>query len=713
MIFEKNSVGVNAEELSAGGSDALSVLKSADTLEVLAPAGGPETVIAAVRAGADAVYFGAPGFNARRNAENFGRAEMKEAIEFCRIRGVKTYLTLNTLIADGEMTAALEEARYAYNCGIDAVIVQDLGLARLLREHLPRLPLHASTQISVHSSEALPILKNLGFCRVVPAREMDKEALKVFCKKAKELDIEVEVFVHGALCMCLSGQCYLSAMLGGRSGNRGLCAQPCRLEFSVPGGTGNDLSLKDMSILEHIEELRKMGVTSLKIEGRMKRPEYVAAAVSVARATVDKTPVSADAKRLLSGIFSRSGHTDGYFTGDTSDMFGVRTSSDEKMSAELIKTAHELYRRDYQRVPIKIDFLLKQNEPVKITVADSDGNCATVLGDTPLIAEKRAVTVEQVRESFIKLGGTCYYLDDLKADIDDGLFISAGVLNSLRREAVLLLDEQRKRSLDRDFYEEITVEPKQKKEVKGTKTVAVFKSVDQIPQNVSLVDAVVLPVETDFSKPNLPKDVILIADIPRGIMHSQERIKNALVLAKQNGVKAAVAGNVAGITLAQSVGLPVIAGIGMNVFNSYSADSLKELGAAATVLSFELTADGIKNLQSDIPKGAVTYGRLPLMIFKNCPGKNGGGCKTCKGKAKLTDRKNKEFPVMCRGEFSEMYNSVPLWNFDRLSEMKVDFQLLLFTDEDSKRSEEVINAALSKKAPDCEYTRGLYYRGVQ
>lgn len=712
MTLKSNSVGSNAEFGSVSGSDALSVFKRGNNLEVLSPAGGPETVVAAVRSGADAVYFGAPSFNARRNAKNFTHEEMTEAIRFCKQRGVKTYLTINTLISDREMADALEEARIAYKSGIDAVIVQDLGFARLLKQNLPYLPLHASTQMSVHSAEALPILKKLGFCRVVPAREMDKKALTLFCAKARELGIEVEVFVHGALCMCLSGQCYLSALLGGRSGNRGLCAQPCRLNFGVKGGTGHDLSLKDMSFLSHVDELYEMGVCSLKIEGRMKRPEYVAAATAVARATVDKKAGGEDIKNLLSGIFSRSGHTDGYFTANYSDMFGIRTSGDEKMSAELINTAHELYRRDRQSVAVDMELILKGNTPAKLTLKDCDGHKAAVLGDVPQKAQTREVTVSDAKEKLSKLGGTCYYLDSFKADIENGLFIGGGALNALRREAVEILDEQRGR-IDRE-----DVSPKKpfinltRREPKNLDTVVFFKTAEQVPEEISSVSAVVLPVETDFSKVNVPEGVVLLADIPRGVMHLWTEYKQHLKNAKSNGVKAAVVGNLAGITVANEVGIPVVAGFGMNVFNSYSLAVLEEMGVSAAVASFELTADGIRELKTRLPLGVISYGRLPLMIFKNCPGKNGLGCKNCGGKTILTDRKQIEFPAQCRGEFSEMFNSKVLWNFDRSRDFGADFELIYFTDETKERCAEVIKAATEKRSPDCDYTRGLYYRGV-
>ncbi len=694
-------------------SDALSVFGSDKKIEVLSPAGGPDSIEAAVRSGADAVYFGAGNFNARRNAKNFSVQDLKTATEYARIRGVKVYLTLNTLVGDGERKSALDLAYNAAMSGVNALIVQDLGIARLLKTSLPEMPLHASTQMSVHSYHALEQLKNLGFCRVVPAREMDKESLAVFIKEANKLGIEVEVFVHGALCMCLSGQCYLSALLGGRSGNRGLCAQPCRLPFSAENGLGHDLSLKDMSLINHIETLKNMGVASLKIEGRMKRPEYVAAATAMCRAAVDGAPASQNLENLLSGIFSRNGHTDGYFTDSLGkQMFGTRTETDEKISAGLIKSAHELYRRERQSVAVTGEFTLKENQPATLYIKDFDGNGVTAMGQVPETAKTKGVSQDSVTEKLSKLGGTPYYLKNLNCNIDEGLFISGGNLNTLKEGALQLLTEKRAKNLKSAEYNEPLFTDKRNQSGE-CKMVAQFRSVSQIPDDLSGIDAVILPVECDFSKVNLPKCIKLLADLPRGILHNGERYEKHLKNAKEYGVLAAVAGNLAGITMTKNVGLPFVAGFGMNVFNSDSVETLKNLGASACVLSFELNIADAVNLGGDIPRGVFSYGKLPLMCFRNCPIKNGGGSMSCGGKGSLTDRKGISFPVSCRGEFSEMFNSVPLWMFDRKKDIEgIDFNVLYFTDEDKERCQEIIAAKNCEKAPDTDYTRGLYYRGV-
>lgn len=684
--------------------------------EVLAPAGSPESFEAAVRAGADAVYFGAGDFNARRNAKNFTEEDVRRCAAFARVRGVKTYLTLNTLTADRELSAALHTAQMAAFAGIDALIVQDLGLIKLLRTHLPFMPIHASTQMSVHSPEALAPLKEMGFERVVVAREMDKAALSAFCAEAKRLGIEVEVFVHGALCMCLSGQCYLSSVLGGRSGNRGLCAQPCRLPFNVNGGTGHDLSLKDMSLISHIGELAEMGVTSFKIEGRMKRPEYVAAAVAAVRAAADGRPIPPDVSELLSGLFSRSGHTDGYYNdklGET--MFGVRTEADERMSAKTVNSAHELYRREYQRVTLTAEIKIKQGCPVELTVSDGEGHTATAAGDIPQTAQNREVDAEFVISKLSKCGGTPYIFDNIICDIQKGLSVSAAVLSQMRRDAFSQLSEQRA-AYDGKKAEGCTVDdfiPPHRTILKTVpKTVVSFKSAEQIPSNLQGVSAVILPCECDFSKVHLP-DITLLADIPRGVLHNGRKVAEDLKKAKANGVKAAVCGNIAAFEFAEQAGLSAVAGFGMNIYNSYSAMSAADMGAKAAVLSFEMSLSDAVGTASFVPKGIISYGRLPLMLFRNCPGRNGKGCSRCGGRCELSDRKGISFPVMCRGEFSEMFNSCPVWMLDRSDELcGLDFHVIMFTDETRDRCAEVLRSAAEKAAPDVGFTRGLYYREV-
>lgn len=678
--------------------------------EVLSPVGNGEMLTAACRAGADAVYLGAKEFSARRNAENFDDNGLESAVKYCHIRGVKVYLTLNIQIKDGELSSAVDLARRAYNYGIDGVIIADLGLAAVLRESIPALHLHASTQMTVHTPAALEILKNAGFMRVVAAREMSRGELRELCKKAKSLDMEVEVFVHGALCMSVSGQCLLSAFLGSRSGNRGLCAGPCRLPFAAKGGTGYDLSLKDLSLLPHIRELCEMGVTSFKIEGRMKRPEYVAAATAACRAALDSGFVPTNLDNTLKNVFSRSGFTDGYYVNRLGrNMFGIRTKEDVSASADAFPKIHELIRAERRTVKIKAEITVKQNFPVTLTLDDGE-NRVTVKGEIPKAAQSRPITPESLKAGLDKFGSTPYILEEFSANCGEGLFVSAAELNSIRREAVGLLDQRRgevRREESRAVY---TLPEPNVKKTNQPKIYARFEDISQIPKDLSGINAVIFPLEKDF---NIDIDgTELIADIPRGIV-SEDLIRQRLRNFKGKGFKTAVCGNLSAVQIAKEEGYKIIAGTGLNVLNSESAAAVSGLGADRVVLSNEITLSDAAKLNSPAPRGIVAYGNIPLMLFKNCPLKNGRDCSSCDKKGSITDRKKTEFPVRCRMGYSELLNSVPVWLSDCREDLKaVDFAVLYFTNELPERVIEVIKAYKNGTRADTEYTRGLFYRGT-
>lgn len=678
--------------------------------EVLSPVGNGEMLVAACRAGADAVYLGAKEFSARRNAENFDDNALKEAVKYCHIRGVKVYLTLNIQIKDGELSSAVDLARRAYNYGIDGVIIADLGLAAVLHKFIPALNLHASTQMTVHTPAALSILKNAGFTRVVAAREMSREELRELCKRAKELDMEVEVFVHGALCMSVSGQCLLSAFLGSRSGNRGLCAGPCRLPFAVKGGTGYDLSLKDLSLLPHIKELCDMGVTSFKIEGRMKRPEYVAAATAACREAVDSGSVPNELESTLKNVFSRSGFTDGYYVNRLGrDMFGIRTKEDVTAADKAFPAIHELYRAERRTVGIKAEITVRKDIPVTLTLDDGE-NRVTVKGDIPKTAQNRPITPEALKSGLDKFGSTPYLLEEIMVNCGEGLFVSAAELNSIRREGTELLDG--KRGEVRHTQSEVIYTPTERKKRRTAepKIYARFEDISQIPRNLSGISAVIFPLEKEFDI-NIG-GMELIADIPRGIV-SEALIRKRLVSFKEKGFTAAVCGNLSAVQIAKEEGFKIIAGTGLNVLNSESAAAVSAMGAERVILSNEITVKDAAGLNSPVPTGIVAYGNTPLMLFKNCPLKNGRECAKCDKKGSITDRKNTEFPVRCRMGYSELLNSVPVWLADRRTDLKaVDFTVLYFTNETAERANEVINAYKNGIAADTEYTRGLFYRGT-
>ena len=412
-------------------------------IELLSPAGSFESLIPAVRMGADAVYLGSNEFSARKNAKNFNRDELEKAVEYCHIRGVKVYLALNTLIKDSEMESAIDLAKFSANINIDALILQDIGLASRLRNIMPDMKLHGSTQMTIHTESGVRLLEKMGFSRVVLARELSKNEIK---KIRDSCNIELEVFIHGAMCMSVSGQCYFSSILGGRSGNRGLCAQPCRLPFCVPGGTGYDLSLKDMSIIEHIKELTNIGVNSVKIEGRMKRPEYVAAAVNACRKAIDNGKPEEESMNLLRNVFSRSGFTDGYYLGKRGkEMFGIRSKEDVLSATnEVFSNLHKLYKTENQNIPIYFKIRIKNGEKIRLNASDEDKNTISVYGDIPEISKNLDIDSDRCIKQLKKTGNTPFLVKNVCCDIDKGLSVSASSLNSLRRMAIDKLQEKRK-----------------------------------------------------------------------------------------------------------------------------------------------------------------------------------------------------------------------------------------------------------------------------
>lgn len=675
--------------------------------EILAPAGNAEMLAAAVRSGADAVYFGAKEFSARRNAENFDDGALRKAAEYCRIRGVRTYLALNILIKDGEMQSAVELARRAYNYGVDGVIAADLGLAAALRRLIPQLPLHASTQMSVHTPAALEPLKKAGFCRVVAAREMSFAELKEFCAEADRLGLEVEVFVHGALCMSVSGQCLLSAFLGSRSGNRGLCAGPCRLPFSAPGGTGYDLSLKDLSLIRHIGRLRGIGVTSFKIEGRMKRPEYVAAATAACRSAADNGFVPKELETALNGVFSRSGFTDGYFTGRLGrDMFGVRTKEDVASAAGALPALHGLYRAERRNIEIKASLSVKKDQPVTLTLCDGR-NSVTVSGSVPERALTKAADDKTLKAGLDKFGSTPYAAE-ISVDCDSGLFVRASELNKLRRKASEALDRERAKTGRVKSSAVYSPAGPDCPNNRPPRLFARFEERALIPDDLTGTDALIFPIEKEPD--GLPGNIRLIADIPRGIS-DEEAVRRRLRLFRNKGFDAALCGNISAVRLALDEGFSVLADSGLNVLNSESAAAVHAMGAEGIVLSSEILLSDAARLNSPVPKGITAYGKIPLMLFRNCPLKNGRGCSGCSGGA-LTDRRNVSFRVRCRMGYSELLNSVPIWLADKKDELSaVDFAVLYFTDESKRSAARVIRAYLEGGACPGEYTRGLYFRG--
>ena len=671
--------------------------------EILAPAGSPEALTAALRCGADAVYLGTRRFNARRGASNFDDAALRETAFLCRSFGAKLYLTLNTLVTDDETDDVRRTLQAAADAGVDALIVQDMGVARLARESCD-IPLHASTQTSVQTAAGVSVLRDMGFTRVVVPRELRREELADI---RKSTDLEIEMFVHGALCMCVSGQCLLSAVFGGRSGNRGLCAQPCRLPFAAAGGTGHDLSLRDLSLLAYLPELRDMGVDSFKIEGRMKRPEYVAAAVTACRAALDGAQTG-EIFDLLRSVFSRSGFTDGYYTGKLGrDMFGTRQKEDVTAAQSALSALEKLYAAQPAKYPVRFSFVCRIDEPVALT-AESGAYSVTVCGEKPVPAENRATDDASVRRQLQKCGGTLFYPENMQIGMDDGLFLPASALNALRRDALDGLLQKIAETPRRHYshYEE----PRTAHKAGKTRLYARFADAAQIPPGFT-ADKLILPLYCGAEEIASHGAAV---EIPRGLFGREDEVRKKLLSCREHGVREAVFASLDGLSLAKACGLEAIAGFGSNLFNTSALREAELRGVAQTLVSPELPLRCVQELGAQIPRGVFLYGRLPLMLTRNCPQKNGKSCRECQRQGSLTDRKGVTFPIDCRSGCAEILNDRPVYLLDKQDDVRnADFVLLFFTTETASACGDILHAYETGAEPTGAFTRGLAFRGVE
>ena len=686
--------------------------------EILAPAGSFDSLIAAVQCGADAVYLGGKGMNARRSAGNFDAEELRRAVEYCHLRDVKVYQTINIVMFQHETDEAIDTIRQAAEAGVDAVLTQDLAIARMVRECAPSLPIHASTQMSIHNIEGVRLCEELGFSRAVLARELTAGEIAAICAATP---LEIEVFVHGALCMSVSGQCYLSSMIGGRSGNRGLCAQPCRLPFSTDGGGEYALSLKDLSLADRIGELTRMGVASLKIEGRMKRPEYVAAAVTAVRRAREGEPVDFE---TLRSVFSRSGFTKGYFDGKIDrEMFGRRQKEDVTSAAGVLGELEKLYAKENPLVPVTMEFTAGAGEAVALTVRDRDGHAVTVTGEAPLLAEKKPTDADRARQNLAKTGGTPYYAEVIDCTIGPGLLVPASALNALRREALEELTARRSAVEPHPFTDRVprlADAPADRRKPKLRARV----SAGQLTRRLAgYCDEFQVPLEEaeDVLASGFVRPDQVIVEIPRILFDGAPKALELLHRAGELGVRRAWCGNLGAVTLAREAGLLPEGGYSLNVTNAYALRECARLGLGACELSFELDLGEARRLDGGLAKGILAYGYLPLMALRNCPIQAAKGCRACRGYESLIDRKGVVFTVDCgahdgrRREVSDLYNSVPLWLADRPEELRgFDFITLYFTRETPGVCERVAAAYAGEPGayqPEAR-TRGLYYREV-
>ena len=692
-------------------------------MELLSPAGGFDSLIAAVQSGADAVYMGFGAFNARRSAKNFTDEEFASAVAYCHLRGVRVFLTLNTLLTDRELVQAAEALRKASAMGVDAILVQDWGLLTLAREIVPDVPLHASTQMSLFTLGGANEAAALGMERVVLARELNRDEVREICAGCPS---EIEIFIHGALCMCYSGQCEMSAVVGERSGNRGACAQPCRLPYGVDGPCrgGHPLSLKDANLSAYLAEMEEMGVDCLKLEGRMKRPEYVAVITGTYRRLIDeKRRPTAEESRQLEQAFSRSGFTDGYWLGKKGpQMFGTRPENAPEPK-ELFAAARETYEngKENRRIPVDLRLTVRRGEPVRLSGAcTASGGVAMAMaqGDIPEEARNRAVTAEELRQRLSKTGGTVFTADNIEMELDEGLMVSASAVNGLRRE---LLEELAKRRVDIPPRRELPVPPLPDAPEGGQDmrfTCSVLKAEQVTAALLAERPAIVyVPIE-ELDKLDAGLDwgeTELCAVLPR-IFRTADEVPLRQLLQRHPEASSVSIGNLGHLPIVRGLGRTLRGDCGLNIFNSRALLFWREQGLDSAAVSFELRWQQIRDLKKYLPCEAVVYGQLPLMVTENCVTRCNVGCTHGAGSI-LTDRTGAQFPVTCGyGCRCEIQNSKTLFLADKpeMQRCGLTYGRLRFTTETPEQCARVLRRYRNGGdwAPE-DLTRGLFYRGVE
>lgn len=688
-------------------------MNNINKLEILAPAGNYKSLEAAVYAGADSVYFGAKALNARRNASNFTDEEIKSAVNFCHLYNIKAYLTLNTLMFDSEIKEVTNQIMFACNVGFDAIIVQDLGVISLIKQICPDMPVHASTQMSVHNLADANELYARGIERVVLARELSKNEILNITQNSK---IETEIFVHGALCYCISGQCYFSAFWGERSGNRGLCAQVCRLPFGVISNNRYNLSLKDLCLIDYVNELKLIGVSALKIEGRMKNADYVYTAVSQFKNSVCDKKYDKD---ILDKSFSRSGFTQGYYLSKIdADMFGIRSEQDKLKSKEN-KT---LKITDIEQIKIQVDMKFNiSKQKTELIISDNSGNMFISNGNKAEASVNKSLARYDVIKSLSKLNGTPFTLNDITGFLEDNIYLPVSALNELRRNAVDNLIQLRQIHKNYNVnLPKINLSHCQNKNTDEIKLTASFFNASQISERIlKSVEYASLDL---FKLDEVQKNILskysskFIAEIPRVFFEDEKQIENELTKIKLLGINKAKCHSIGRMKLALNCGFDVVAGFGLNIANSISAQFLSDYSPLYITLSPELSVNQINNIKTYDKKAIVSYGYFPLMITRACPVKHEIGCDKCRKHncAYITDRKDKKFAVLCNHNVSQILNSVPLYIADKMNDFKnISYCEMFFTTENENSCHEIISNYLQKKSANTDFTRGIYFRKLK
>ena len=719
-------------------------------LKITSPAGSPEGVIAAVQNGADAVYLGFNEFNACMDVDNFTFDEFGRSLEYCRIRGVKTYLTLNTLAADRELPVIAYQAKEASRYGVDAIIIQDLGVMQAVKQAVPGLPLHASTRMSVHNLEGVKMAAAMGFSRVILARELSRKKILHICRYSP---IEIEIFVHGTLCMGYSGQCYMSALTGKQSSNRSYCSKPCQLNYSTAGHTITyPLALKDNCLVRYLEDIEAIGVKSVIIEGRSRRPEYTALVTGIYSRAIrrEKSP-SQEGLQMLQKSFARNGFTDGYYTDRYgTDMLGVREEDKRSDTALFSATRKSYLNGEYQRVPIRFVSSVLKDKPVKLAAIDDRKNTAVVYGPIPEKAFHKELTNAVLQTQLHKTVGTPFVCMGVKGIVDPDLTVPMSVFTDMRREVFAEILEQRRplqmraegeytpsrlpfdevlpdeeANLEALFSPGKAAADKYKPKSPLTPVITVsLTGVDQLSKELEELcpKIIYIPVtELDYESPKLQsfvdnKQLTIAVSLPR-IIHDNEKKKIATTLdkARKLGIENALVSNIGHVQFAKKHGMTIRGDFGFNVYNSETLYVLQKLGLRSVTLSFELPLNEIREMSKPIETELITYGRLPLMITENCIVRNSTDACTCDSFSGLVDKQGAQYPVEpdygCR---NVLLNSKKLFMADKrrtISSLGIWAERLYFTTENALECVTVLKRymGLSDFTPP-GFTRGMYYR---
>lgn len=717
-------------------------------LELLAPAGSLKTLKAVIHAGADAVYLGGSMFGARAYANNFNEEELLEAIRFGHIHGRKIILAVNTLLKEYELGQLYDYLHPYYEAGLDAVIVQDMGVMEFIKTHFPNLPIHTSTQMTITNVEGARLLKEQGVERVVTAREMSLEEIQ---RIHDEVGVELESFIHGALCYCYSGQCLFSSIIGGRSGNRGRCAQPCRLSYEVLQGekslTGHHatpiLSLKDMCTLPFLYELADHGVYSFKIEGRMKTPENAAGVVSIYRKYMDsyldgsRIPVEKKDIRALLELGNRGGFTNGYYYHhNDSDMLSGESASHNKSEGVLQDNIRREYVDTELKEKIKGKLILNKECPAKIEVQYGKIK-VSYQGDIVLVAQNRPLTEEVVTEKLTKTGNTPFVFENLEVTMDDDIFMPVNQLNQLRRGALEALEEALLKPYERTLPElvetssaetdrQTTGNAIKEKQISGqslsqtsgqqsagssTEVRVLIEDAEQLPAvlKADFVDTVYLDCML-YTRENLIR--MLSEDIDRVhasgkkafyvfpfIFRQQtslfyEKIMPELKKLPLNGIMVRSLDEIAFIKEWGNENWQMVSDSNLYTYSNEAAEYFYRLGMIQDTIPVELNRKEIlrrENSRSEI----IIYGRLPLMITAQCIHKNTLGCMHQPKVLNLKDRYSVYFPVknFCPECYNVIYNSLPVCLFKEdvtVKKIAPAAVRLSFTTETEEETEQIL-----------------------